>query len=421
MRPITAILCATWLLTACNETTHTSVDPTPGPVVEALAPLALGARKHQAATIPAAVRAQLRAAANRLSDLQADRIGDNAGNGLNDTDPDDGGWDWTLAADASSHSTGASADNIYGATALGAWAAVRAGVDAARFRTTLLDVGLGSQENAEIDSPPDIVYLTLLAELSDNPGFTELARARYDARVAAGGGAQAIAIANRDQRHAPGHDGLIPYDLAWRTLAAAALDAAYPGAGYAADADSYAGVAVDDLTSATPLFDLTDPQENFYTHGLAWSLVVLARTGSAPDVLREARRLLLEAQHADGAWAWNGTYPNDDVQATAYAVQALALAAGNGARVRHAVRRGAEWLGSSQQANGGWQSAPDLETPEVDGEAMLALYLAQLVAGPDSLAPEGAAGAVTVTTSPLTVSVAAVGGNLPPLAAPAQN
>jgi hypothetical protein len=410
------------LITACSETATSADTPDtpPGSVAGALAPLSVGARGHHPAPIPTAIRAQLRAAANRLSDLQADRIGDNAGNGLDDTDPDDGGWDWMLAADASSHSTSASADNIYGATALGSWAAVRAGVDAPRFITTLLDVGLGSQANAAIDSPPDIVYLTLLGELSDNPGFTELARARYDARVAAGGSAQAIAIANREQRHAAGHDGLIPYDLAWRSLAAAALDAAFPGAGYDADADAYAGVAVDDITSATPFFDIADPQENFYTHGLAWSLVVLARTGSAADVLREARTRLLEAQHANGAWAWNGVYPADDVQATAYAVQALALAGGDGARASRTIRRGANWLSGSQAANGGWQSAPDTETPEVDGEAMLALYLAQLGVRPDSLAPEAAA-AVIGTSAALTVSVAAVGGDRPPLAAPAEN
>jgi hypothetical protein len=96
-------------------------------------------------------------------------------------------------------------------------------------------------------------------------------------------------------------------------------------------------------------------------------------------------------------------------------VQALALAGGDGARVRHAIRHGADWLSGSQAANGGWQSAPDLETPEVDGEAMLALYLAQLGVGPDSLAP------VTATSAALTVSVAAVGGDRPPLAAPAEN
>src|SRR6187399_2421080 len=40
----------------------------------------------------------------RLCRLQADIIGDGAGNGLEDDDPDDGGWDFTLDTSASEHS-----------------------------------------------------------------------------------------------------------------------------------------------------------------------------------------------------------------------------------------------------------------------------------------------------------------------------
>src|SRR6187402_867287 len=54
----------------------------------------------------------------RLCRLQADIIGDGAGNGLDDDDPDDGGWDFTLDTSASEHSASSSPSNTYGATAL---------------------------------------------------------------------------------------------------------------------------------------------------------------------------------------------------------------------------------------------------------------------------------------------------------------
>jgi hypothetical protein len=74
-----------------------------------------------------AIRAALRRGADRLAALQADTIGDNAGNGVTDTDPDDGGWDFIIAPSATSHTPSASPTNLYGETALGAWAAVDSG------------------------------------------------------------------------------------------------------------------------------------------------------------------------------------------------------------------------------------------------------------------------------------------------------
>jgi hypothetical protein len=419
MRHVTGLVCGMFLTTACAQAAQPNPNRTQDSVASVLAPLGFGVRKQPPPHFSAALQAQLQAAAHRLSDLQADQIGDNAGNGLDDTDPDDSGWDWTLSAATPSHSSSASADNIYGVTALGSWAAVRAGSDAPRFRTTLLDTGLGTQNNPAIDSPPDIVYLTLLGDSTDNPGFSELARARYDALRAAGGGAQALAVTDRDARHAAGHDGLIPYDLAWRMLGAAALDAAFPGVGYDADATVYASAAVDDLTSPSAFFDVNDSHENFYTHGLAWSLVVLARSGSAPAFLDSVRQQLLAAQHSDGAWSWSGATTTDDVQATAYALQALALSSSHDFQARHAARRGAHWLSDNQAANGGWQSAPDVEYPEVDAEAALGLYLVQLATASQELEPSAdSALAITATSAALSFGEPSPGG-LPPLASPA--
>jgi hypothetical protein len=417
MQRVTGLVCGMLLTTACAQATQPSSDEAGVEVAAALAPLSLGMRRPPPPLLSTLVRAQLKAAAQRLSDLQADQTGDNAGNGLNDDDPDDGGWDWMLAADATSHTSTASADNTYGVTGLGVWAAVRAGAMAPRFRTTLLDVGLGMRNDATIDSPPDIVYLTLLGDLRNNPDFSELARVRYAAVLAAGGGAEAVAITDRDARHAAGHDGLIPYDLAWRVLAAAALDAAFPGAGYDADADLYATVAVDDLTAPSPLFDISDAQENFYVHGLAWSLVVLARTGSAPAMLDDVRARLLAAQHTNGAWSWSGAFTADNVQATAYVLQGLALSSSHGAPARSAAQLAARWLSDNQAANGGWLSAPDVENTEVDAEVALGLYLSQLAAACELLAPTSAAVGVGVTRAALSAGSAVAQGS-PPLAAP---
>jgi hypothetical protein len=41
------------------------------------------------------------------------------------------------------------------------------------------------QNNALVDSPPDFVYLVLLSDLTEDAGFSQLARARYDAKLAA--------------------------------------------------------------------------------------------------------------------------------------------------------------------------------------------------------------------------------------------
>jgi hypothetical protein len=400
------------LLSACDA----NLPSDSAPAVSASAQGLIAKALTHATRLPVAVRAQLRAAAGRLVDLQADQIGDNAGNGLDDSDPDDGGWDWTLPVDAASHSSAASPDNLYGAAALGPLAALRGGVETPRLFSALLDAGLGMQHNALIDSAPDLVYLTLLAAVSDNPGFSELARARYDALRDSAGGAQALGERERDERHASGDDGLIAYDLAWRSMAATALDGAFGGAGYDSDADTYAALVVDDLSSAAPRFDSADAQENFYTHGLAWSLVALAHAHSAPALLATTRARLLDEQHADGGWPWNATYPDGNVQATAHATTALALAAGSGLRGWSAALRGAGWLLRQQAADGGWKLPNGVENPQVDSDAMLAIYLVASGCSGDELGLRTASTDTVVATRAALVADAEM--DPPPTAAP---
>lgn len=359
-----------------------------------------------------ALRASLHSLVSRLADLQADSLGDNARNGFIDSDPDDGGWDWLVAPTATSHSATLSPDNLYGSIALVPWAVLRSGSRSFRWHTAALDAALGIQNNPQVDSPPDFVYLVLLADSTDNAGFSQLAKARYDARLTAAGGARAFAERVRDQRHAQGNDGLIAYDLAWLTLGASALDTAFPDAGYGTDANAYAEVVVQDLTGSSPRFDVRDPTEAFYVQGLAWSLLALTRSGTAPELREQVSTQLLALQLASGAWGWNASYPGANLQASAQVIQALSLSLGRPS-ARRAERRAAHWLISQQAPNGGWLYTADQENPLLDAEIGLALFLAGTSAGTrEGLTPDGAA----TVAQPLTVP--ATDDASPPLAQP---
>jgi len=356
------------------------------------------------------VRRAISRGAARLASLQADTTGDNARNGLDDTDPDDGGWEFILPASSTAHTTAVSPPNIFGETGLGAWAAFDSDLAGTRVLVSALDAGTGMQRNPDIDSAPDFVFAVLLAELADNPGFTELARQRYDAKRAAAGGAAALGNFIRDARHSGNQDGLIPYDLAWFSLGAAALDSAFPRAGYDADADTYAQIVVDDLSSATPRFDINDPTEGSYITGLAWAQVVSLQV-DARAVFRRVRARLLDEQHADGAWGNNAAHPADDLQSTAYALETLALTDRPTARTRRAEQRATRWLIGQQAASGGWPDAsvqPPIELPLIDGDIVLALMLSGTDAGEDGVVPDAA-----FATTPATEAAAVPASPMP--------
>lgn len=350
-----------------------------------------------------AVRRALGAAAARLAALQADTIGDNAHNGVDDADPDDGGWDFVIAPTATEHSAAASPPNLFGATALAEWAALETGCADHRALIAALDAGLGMQRNPDVDSAPDFVFGVLLAELADNRGFAEIARAHYDAKRASRTDAAGLGALIRDARHAANEDGLIPYDVGWFVLAAAALDSAFPGAGYDRDANTYARIVVADLTSASPDFDFRDPAEGSYGTGLAWSLVASAWLHDA-GLVRDVRAQLLSRQHADGAWGINAAQPGDDLQVTAHALQTLALTGPSTAATRRAVRRAAEFLLGTQAATGGWVDATDHELPLVDADIALGLMLSRTEAGEDGLIPETRLSARAATAAPTTAA-----------------
>lgn len=319
-----------------------------------------------------ALAAEVMNGQDRLCKLQADIIGDGAGNGLDDVDPDDGGWDFTLDTDATEHSASASPQNTYGSTAL---ALLARGTAYPRALGCALDAALGMQARPEVDSPPDFVFWLILGRLLENPGFAELAAARYDAKVAAEGGAQALGESIQELRHGAGDDGLIPYDLAWLTFAALGLGTALPSDGYGADAEVYAGLIESDLLSATPLFDENDGSESFYTDGLSWSLLALHATDRRPRLQVRLRRLLRNQQLPNGAFGFNRDFSDPDLQATAGALLALTLA---GTRVHHADRRAAlGYLVDQQTEDGGWDYASGVESTQANADVLLALGLAR--------------------------------------------
>jgi hypothetical protein len=354
------------------------------------------------------VRSAIGKAAARLCDLAADRAGDPARNGASDDDPDDGAWDWVLSPDAASHSTAASPENLYGSVALAPWAALRLGESPLRNRQTLYNVLAGARANANVDSPPDFVFLSLLDDVLFGAG-PKLARERYDVKVAAAGGASALAASLRDAHLAAATDGLFAYDVAWLALGAAALDAEFPRAGYGADFHDYVHAVVDDVGSTTPVFDVTDSQEPFYTQGLAWSLLVLSWSPGSHQRFLDVRTRLLSEQLGSGAFPYNATYPDGHLQSTAHALMALALTRHGRSVSPDVTAQAASWLSSKQADNGGFPYIAAEEYPLLDAEIALALYLSETRPGKSGLVPTEAH-AVFALAEPTA---------LPPLSAPA--
>lgn len=326
---------------------------------------------------PPAVRTALQRASSRLCDLQADSFGDHAHNGATDDDPADGGWDWMLTPDAKAHSPNPSEQNLCGAVGLAPWAALRAGIERPRYHAALVDVMLGTERNVEVDSAPDIVLAVLVGQLHHRHHYGELARERYDAKVAAAGGADELGASILDARHAGGADGLIAYDLAWFALGAKFLHETFPHAGYAADARQYVSLVLDDLEATAPSFDYRDTREAFYVQGLAWSTLLASWSKSSSELFDELRTRLLALQLPNGGWPYNADYPEAHLQATAQVLTVLGLLSHRDAVPHSVSRAGASWLVSQQANNGGWAYTAEQEYPLLDAEIALGLYLAE--------------------------------------------
>jgi len=353
------------------------------------------------ATLPLVAQEYNDLAANRLVNLQADITEDNAGNGDPDQDLEDGGWDWQIAPTAIEHSSSPSPTNLFGIIGHGLRLSRMAsggsvstdnvdlgvtGLDffftndnpfppnigPSRFTTALLDAARGMSSDPEIDSACDIVFLVELDGDSPGLGLADLARTRYDDKIAAYGSALLLGEAIRDFRGGIGQDGFIAYDIDWHVQAAQALDGAFPSQGYDIDATTFAQVIADDINNPSGYFDADNTWEYAYTIGAACSAAALNRTGIEQTLMQGLYDSLITMQKATGAFKWNSGSTLSNLQATAYAVFALALnlQPGSQASAQDAV----DWLLTKQQANGGWISS-STELPTINSEILIAFHL----------------------------------------------
>jgi hypothetical protein len=321
---------------------------------------------------------------------------------------DDGGFPWEVVDSASS------ASNCLGVTAMGileGWKidskpaydtalakAYKYIVDTAPAYTW--DGAKYTESTKGVDSFSDMTFMVKLADAANSdadllsaiqaqvPGtevadIAALAKTRWDGRVAhlgdtdgdpADGTATNMAIYIRDIR-AGNYDALIPWDLEFGVEAALALNDVYPGDGYnsqAAEITEVIYASVDDGT----YFDSGDESQEEYILGLTGAIKAYEETGLHTDAVPALLSMLITEQQTDGYWNYYGAEPVAmSVQATAYA--AMALMVEGSAEAVAAANDAADWLVSSQEAEGWWYSeggAGD-EYAEIDGEAAWAIAI----------------------------------------------
>jgi len=320
--------------------------------------------------------------ADRLVALQADVTEDNAGNGPSDSDPNDGGWNWIIADTVTGYvGTGPSSENLYGVTAQCILEAYKINPKSS-YMTSMVDAYTGMNAKPGVDSGPDMPFLVELSKITTNSAYASLAKTRYDTKVASYGdyngdsqiNAKDLAEKIRDVRNSQGWDGLIPWDIHLFIEAALALDQYYPGQGYNQDASDMADVVYNDMNGSPGYFDPTASTENAYLLGIAGGIEGFVKTGKyliGSISAYSLKNTLLSYQEATGEWN-EPTDPADHlttVQTTAYAV--MALMTYGGFTESSAARKGAEWLISNQNPNGGWSGSD--ECPEINSEAAQAL------------------------------------------------
>lgn len=321
---------------------------------------------------------------NHLIGLQSDITEDNAGNGSPDIDLEDGGWDWQIDSTINAHSGSSSPENTYGVTAdgvLGTYLTLggKAYPPSLSTRTSIEDTYSGMLANLNIDSGGDFPFLVRLSVKTGDNKYANLARARYDAKIAFYGGSKALANAIVTARGVNG-DGIIPWDINQFAVGAAKLNDYFPGQGYDADADTFAQVIYEDMYNNNPgYFDETNKSEWWWTLGIAGALEAFTVSGTHLTQRDQLATTLLSYQNdgiaktPKGAWDWNDDYPGGDYQTTAYAI--MALMAYGGAQAKSACIEGVNWLVGDQRANGGWYWDDWWEYTEEEGEVLWAISL----------------------------------------------
>ncbi|MGD9547224.1 MAG: FlgD immunoglobulin-like domain containing protein [Candidatus Krumholzibacteriia bacterium] len=320
---------------------------------------------------------------------------DNAGNGLIDTDPDDGGWDWRTTA--FSHSTSASPTNLYGVTALGL------------FETYLLDpqpshliamqdaadkmVAIGPDPGG-IRSASDVIFLLKFATLPEctNPSFYQGgAQAIWNRHLTVYGSMAGLAAYIRDARAGQGYpNGIIAWDIGAWAEAAMLMHAAFPAGGHDLEGAAIAEVLYQDSYMANPGYfepfghsqgydpAWSTPDYYWYSIGITGLIQAFATTGTHTAELPALQTVLLACQYPDGSISdqYGAQGGDADWQATAYAVMGMVHHLGATPALAGPISSAASWLAATQDASGGWVYDSGNHYPEIGGECTTALALA---------------------------------------------
>jgi hypothetical protein len=357
---------------------------------ETISPLPMGDR---AVGDPVDFDASMQAGANYLRKMQADVTEDNAGNGNPDVpdDPDDGGWDWSSTV--FSHSTSASPDNIYGATALGLYYAYLESPDAAIF-TAMKDAAdfiAAAIPPATPRSGADLKFMLLFNDLyssvvAPTTVYADVAKAKYDDRITVYGSATLLAEYIRDIRYGQGYgNGIIAWDVGIFSVVAQMLYDVYGGT-YDADADAVAEVLWQDSFNDAPgYFDIVDDagwdptyaDYNFYWYNLGVTGLIdaFAASGTHTGEISGLITLLLNSQFSDGgvSFCYGANTDDYDWQSTGYAM--MTLGGYDQSTYQSEINRMGYWTGATQDAvSGGWIYGSGNHYPEVCGENTAGLY-----------------------------------------------
>ncbi|MBU1950685.1 MAG: hypothetical protein KJ927_18375 [Candidatus Eisenbacteria bacterium] len=340
------------------------------------------------------------AAADYLKAMQADVTDDNAGNGTDGfdetpDDPDDAGWDWRVTSPPAPfhHTTAASSSNLYGATGQGLYYAYLLTSDATYF-TALTDAADVMIADPGIRSGADLKFLLNYNTLPGVSGtaYKDAAKAKFDARIATYGSAQALAEYIRDFRGiSNGYpNGIIAWDIGIWAVVAAMLENEYPSDpyDYAAAGVAIAEVIYQDSFNDTPgYFDIDDDDGwdptysdvNFYWYNLGITGLIDAfdATGVHTVEIPGLISRLLDGQYASGAisYCYGANTDDEDWQSTAYA--ATTLASYDQAAYQNEINAMCYWLGITQDASGGFVYSSGNHYPEVCGEIAAALYFGE--------------------------------------------
>jgi len=331
--------------------------------------------------------------ADYLRKMQADVTEDNAGNGNPDVpdDPDDGGWDWSTAA--FTHSTAASPQNIYGATALGLYYSYLESPNAGNF--TAMKDAADFIVAAVPPNPPrsggDMKFLLLFNDLYSSvvgptTVYADAAKAKYDDRITVYGSATLFAEYIRDARGvSQGYaNGIIAWDIGIFAVIAQMLYDTYGGT-YDVDADDIAEVLWQDSYNSNPgLFDVIGDQgfdptwtdKNFwwYTLGITGLIDAFSASGNHASEIPDLVNILLESQYSSGgiSGSYGANTDDEDWQSTAYAMMTLGVL--DQASYQDDLNRMGYWLGATQDVSGGWVYSSGTHYPEIGGECTAGLY-----------------------------------------------